>query len=552
VTAPVEQPPPPPPSDTTPTTPPPPADSGPPAPVLAAPAELPRAVPAFAVPAPARTVRVPAGGDLQAALDAAQGGDDIVLAAGATYTGNFRLPTRPCAGWVTVRSDVPAIARGTRVDTVTAKQFAKIVTTNSGRALEVASPSCQWQLTHVEVVAAASAGVPDVSLNYGIVWSGNGGWVAGGENQVSLAQVPQQIIFDHVWIHGSPTTNTTRCLKLDSGNTIVRDSRLSDCHALGSDSQAILGCNGPGPFLIENNFLSGAGENVMFGGCDPADSTLIPSDITFRRNHVWKDPAWKGVWTAKNPLEFKNARRALVEGNVFENSWTAAQLGMCLVIKSSTETSPVTWEGTKDVTVRWNVFRSCHRGLNVQAIDGSSAGTTASHTERVTVEQNLFADIGTSNGVAPSDGWLMLLTHDLKDLAVRHNTFVSNTPGYGLCAYFTYSGGGARRIDLSDNVCAGLSYYALAGDGGNHTAALTGFAGTSWSFQRNAVAQVDGQFVGLNPSTSWYVPALAGLGLAPDYSLLPTSPFKGRGWDGTDPGADIAELLRRTAGVVVR
>lgn len=546
--------------------PPQPPDSTPP---IAAPAELPRSVPAFTIPPPTRTVRVPAPGivrsilstitfgivdaaDLQSAFDNAQPGDEILLPAGATYTGNYRLPTRPCSGWVTVRSDVPPIARGIRVDTLAARQFAKIVTPNSDRALEAASPSCQWNVVQVEIGASASAGVPNVSLNYGIVWLGNGGWLAGGENQVSLAQVPQQLVLDHVWIHGTSTTNTTRCLKLDSGNTIVRDSRLSDCHALGSDSQAILGCNGPGPFLIENNYLEGAGENVMFGGCDPAAPELIPSDITFRRNHVVKPLAWKGVWTIKNPFELKDAHRVLLEANVFENSWVAAQLGMAIVIKSSTETcGACTWEGTKDVTVRWNVFKNAHRGLNIQAIDGSSAGTTASHTERVAVDNNLFTGIGTSNGVAPSDGWLMLITHDLNNIAIRHNTFVGNTAGYGLAAYFTYSGGAARRIAIDDNVLAGQSYYALASDGGLHTSALTAFAGTSWSFQRNVVAQVDGQFVGANPSTSWYVPAVAGIGLAADGSLLPTSPFKGKGWNGTDPGADIAEIARRTTGVVV-
>ncbi len=37
----------------------------------------------------AATIAVPAGGDFQAALDAAQPGDVITLEPGATYTGNF-------------------------------------------------------------------------------------------------------------------------------------------------------------------------------------------------------------------------------------------------------------------------------------------------------------------------------------------------------------------------------------------------------------------------------------------------------------------------------
>src|SRR4029078_3643420 len=139
------------------------------------------------------------------------------------------------------------------------------------------------------------------------------------------------------------------------------------------------------------------------------------------------------------------------------------------VIKSSTENcAACTWEGTKDVTVRYNVFRYSHRGLNIQAIDGSSARKAASHTERVTVAHNLFTDIGASNGIAPSDGWLMLLTHDLKDILIPHNTFIGNSPGYGRAGYFTYSGGAAQRIEIVDNAYAGQSYYALASDGGNH------------------------------------------------------------------------------------
>ena len=41
-----------------------------------------------------RQTTIPAGGDLQGALNAAQPGDTLVLQAGATYTGNFTLPTR--------------------------------------------------------------------------------------------------------------------------------------------------------------------------------------------------------------------------------------------------------------------------------------------------------------------------------------------------------------------------------------------------------------------------------------------------------------------------
>ena len=70
---------------------------------------------------------------------------------------------------------------------------------------------------------------------------------------------------------------------MNSARTAVVDSYLSNLHEVGADSQAIAGWNGPGPFKIVNNYLEGAGENVMFGGADPRIPNLVPSDIEIRK-----------------------------------------------------------------------------------------------------------------------------------------------------------------------------------------------------------------------------------------------------------------------------
>ena len=46
-------------------------------------------------------------------------------------------------------------------------------------------------------------------------------------------------------------------------------------------------------------------------------------------------------------------------------------------------------------------------------------------------------------------------------------------------------------------------------------------------------------------------PKLAQIGLNSDLSLSAGSPFRGKGSDGKDPGADIAATLSNTQGVVV-
>src|SRR5262245_30394239 len=71
---------------------------------------------------PAQTgsvIPVPAGGNLQGALDSAQPGDVVELAAGATFSGHYILRNKNTASssWIVVRSSayVALPAEGTRV-----------------------------------------------------------------------------------------------------------------------------------------------------------------------------------------------------------------------------------------------------------------------------------------------------------------------------------------------------------------------------------------------------------------------------------------------------
>ena len=57
-----------------------------------------------AAAAHAATISVGAGGDLQGAINAARPGDTIVIAAGATFTGNYTLPAKGGGSFITIRS----------------------------------------------------------------------------------------------------------------------------------------------------------------------------------------------------------------------------------------------------------------------------------------------------------------------------------------------------------------------------------------------------------------------------------------------------------------
>src|SRR5258706_7205009 len=91
-----------------------------PALAFAAPPEMPRIYVDTSYVAPTgATLFVPAGGNLQAALDAARPGDVVTLEPGATFTGPFTLPVNTGTGWIVVRSAAPddsLPAAGARID----------------------------------------------------------------------------------------------------------------------------------------------------------------------------------------------------------------------------------------------------------------------------------------------------------------------------------------------------------------------------------------------------------------------------------------------------
>src|SRR5512139_1102993 len=108
-------------------------------------------------PVTGATIRVPAGGDLQAAVNGARPGDEIVLEAGATYTGNFVLPAKGgSGGWITIRSSGMAGLpdEGTRVAPRHAGAMARIVDPNGNGAIGTALEAGYYRLMGLEVTVS--------------------------------------------------------------------------------------------------------------------------------------------------------------------------------------------------------------------------------------------------------------------------------------------------------------------------------------------------------------------------------------------------------------
>jgi hypothetical protein len=238
---------------------------------------------ALAASAWAETKHVRRGDDLQAVLDAAAPGDEILLEAGAEFAGNFVLPVKageaPIVLGSAPSSGLPS--EGERIRPAHAPLLARIRSPNSVPALKTAPAAHHWELRYLEF-AANRNGYGDV------IQIGDG-----SKAQDTIARVPHHIVISHVYIHGDPQFGQKRGIALNAAHVTIRDSHIDGIKAVGQDTQAIGGWNGPGPYVIENNYLEAAGENVMFGGADPAIPGLVPDGITVRRNYFSRPLAWR-------------------------------------------------------------------------------------------------------------------------------------------------------------------------------------------------------------------------------------------------------------------
>lgn len=506
------------------------------APIAGSPAELPRVYLDTRYPSMSgRTLVVPAGGDLQAALNSANRGDVIELAPGATYTGNFTLPAKSGTGWVVVRTAATLPPEGTRVTPASAGRLARIRTPNAMPAFVTASSpqASYYRLVGLDIGSTAP-------MTFAIVYLGDERGTA-----TSVGQLPSHIYLDRVWIRGTPTQSIQRCLALNSRSSAVIDSYIEECHMDNQDSQAIIGWAGPGPFKIVNNYISGAGENIMFGGADPAISGLVPSDIEIRGNHIHKPIEWKssGRWTIKNLYESKNSQRVLLEGNILENNWLDGQNGFGVVLKSENQSGRCSWCTTRDYTFRYNKIINSPGGFAVAGSQVTVNGGSAIPARRITISHTLFEDVALNRQEGATR--LFQIGAQLSDLVVAHNTGFPE----GYLFFMAGALGSTTHFVLRDNLFA----RGALGVFGNSTAEGVRSLQT-YAPQSAMVANIlIGSRATDYPAGNWHPATAADVGMSSagsgHYQLTSGSPYYGRGTDGRSPGADMNELEARTAGV---
>src|SRR5262245_15094907 len=479
-----------------------------------------------ALPAVAATISVPSGGNLQAAINGARPGDTIALEPGATYTGSFKLPNKSGSEFITIRTaaDAGLPVEGERIAPSHADSLAKIRSGSSDPAFATAAGAHHWRLQLLEIQANRN-GVGD------IVTLGDG-----SSAQTALSQIPNNLVVDRVYIHGDAEKGQKRGIALNSGETTITGCYIADVKAIGQDSQAIGGWNGPGPFRITNNYLEAAGENLMFGGADPGVPNLVPSDITITDNAFAKPTAWRSEkWGVKNLFELKNARRVTIARNTFEYNWQGGQSGYAILFTVRNQDGKCPWCQVEQVTFEQNIVRHSAAGVQILGYDNNHP---SEQTHAIVVRNNLFADIDSRNW--GGNGYFLSMTGGARDITIDHNTIIQDHA----LGIVQADGAPVLGFVFTNNLARHNSYGII---GTNHSVGndsigaylpgseidrnvLAGGAASRYPVGNSfpTAPQFESQFVGYSSG---------------DFRLTSSSPWRGAGTDGRDLGAVFDQAI---------
>jgi hypothetical protein len=515
----------------------PPAMSGAPSDSAFVAAALPRATVNIDTPSPrTRSIRIPAGNAtaLQAALDSAVNGDEIILPDGATYLGSFLLRKRADNGTVVIRSATIPTPSRERVTVSRAGSMATLLTNTVAPALTTDAGANGWRIVGVRLRLADG-----VVENYGIVVLGTGG-------ETNVAAFPRNIVFDRVVISGSPTGDTSRCLSMNGISLAVIDSWLMECHARGREAQGIAAWTGTGPLLVENNHIEGAGAGMLLGGADPKIPGVTQRDVTIRRNHIFKPLAWGGGrWSVKAAFEIKNAERVLFEGNVIENHWADAQNGFAVLLLAGSQDNTAPWSAVRDITLRLNVIRNSRSGINILSRYITPGFPPVDPSRRIVIRDNLFDAVG-QDPITGQSGRYVQILGDLEDATIMQNTFL----GTNSTVDVLFDGDPTVRFSLLGNVFAAATYGIIGSGFGEGAPSIARFI-PGGTIRNNVLAGVQsrlyppGSFFPAALSTSDFVNPAGG-----DFSLRAETGFSRLA--GSRVGVDGIAVRLATAGVTIR
>jgi hypothetical protein len=315
---------------------------------------------------------------LQEQINAAPLGSTITLPDGSEHIGNFVFPR-----------------------SIHLQGKATLISPNAAPAIDI--PLQARGITFTDIMAKSSN-----SMVYDIVRIGT--W-----QNIVLADCPADITFNRVDIFGMDGQEVQRGIRADGANVSVLNSQIRAIHGKGYDTQAFFAGNGPGPFRLIDSYFEASGENILFGGADACIQNLIPSDIEIRRCRLFKPLEWRGVWSVKNLLELKNARRVVIEGCVFENCWGDAQIGFGVLFTVRNQDGGNPWATVEDVIFTNNELLNVAGGFQLIGKDWPNVSAQGA---RIQIINNLIR-MAQKGALGPNGRLLQM--ESTKDVTFENN-----------------------------------------------------------------------------------------------------------------------------------
>lgn len=252
-------------------------------------------------------------------------------------------------------------------------------------------------------------------------------------------------------------------------------------------------------------------------------------------------PASTGTrWTYKNLLELKNAQRATIDGNIFENNWAGFQSGYAIVFTPKNQEGTAPWSAVRDIVFSSNIVRHVSMGINIAGFDYEATSQNASN---IKILNNVFEDVSGDYG---NKGAIMVLSSGPSGIVIDHNTFVHEA------AIIEVEGPQIAGFVYRNNFSLHNTYGIKGNTVGVGTSAMNMYFPGGIITGNVLAGGPKSEYPAGNyfPPTTDFLPSFVNASTS-DYTLVATSPFRSKGTDGRDIGVDMGALrLAQAAGRV--
>jgi hypothetical protein len=351
---------------------------------------------------PGTVVNVPAGSSLQAAVDAAAPGTTLVLEDGVFTQGKLRVAKQRVT--LTCKNPPPP-----------------------GRATENAP---------VTIHGNADAAV-EVGEGTDVTFVGVGFANDNADGDLVNVTIPaKNTTFDRITGLGDPAHGQRRAIRLHGTGIRVLKSHCDHIFAFGRDTCVLGGWDGGRDIVIDDCYLCGGAETIMFGGGDSASADRIPQNIEITNSVLTKRREWYDMGVQiKNAFELKSALNVHMADCLLEYAGISEGQGAYLILVTPrNQDGNAPWSTVKHVLIERVHGRIGGGGLLILGTDNNHPSDPI---DDITFRNVAFTDLdpqgvtgGTGRGVcfdhAPHGVTLDAITVDGKNMGSLG--YFPNTP----------------------------------------------------------------------------------------------------------------------------